>query len=114
MEHFPRGIAFTKTWLTPDVLDPEVSLPGYASFRSERAQPRMGGGVTLFIHESVPVTHLYSYEDLDGQGEALWCKTKLCYNGHTTIGVRYRPPATAPVAILDDRRRWDGDGHCLI
>ncbi|VDP89743.1 unnamed protein product [Echinostoma caproni] len=31
-----------------------------------------------------------------------------------TSGVCYRPPVTAPVAILDDMRRWTGDGHCLI
>ncbi|VDP86634.1 unnamed protein product [Echinostoma caproni] len=114
VEHFPVAIAVTETWLAPDVLESEVSLPGYASFRSDRAQPRMGGGVMLFIRESIPVTHLYSYADPDGQGEALWCKTKVCCNGYTTIGVCYRPPATAPVAILDDMRRWAGDGHCLI
>ncbi|VDP92414.1 unnamed protein product [Echinostoma caproni] len=41
--HFPVVIALTETWLTPDVLDSEVELPGYASFHSDRAQPRMGG-----------------------------------------------------------------------
>ncbi|VDP81585.1 unnamed protein product [Echinostoma caproni] len=82
MEHFPVVIALAETWLTPDVLDSEVSLLGYA--------------------------------DPDCQGEALWCKTKLCCNGYTTIGVYHRPRATAPLAILDDMRRWAGDDHCLM
>ncbi|VDP92173.1 unnamed protein product [Echinostoma caproni] len=74
----------------------------------------MGGGVMQFIHESVPVTHLYSYGDPDGQREAPWCKTKLRCNGYTTIGVCYRPPATDPMANLDDMRPRAGDGYCLI
>ena len=28
-------IVLTETWLTPDILDPEISIPGYSLYRAE-------------------------------------------------------------------------------
>ncbi|VDP80652.1 unnamed protein product [Echinostoma caproni] len=53
-------------------------------------------------------------QDPDGQGEALWCKTKLRGSGYKTIRVPYRRPATDPATILDDMRRQANDSNHLI
>ncbi len=45
----PSVICVTETWLTPSVSEPEVTLDGYTLFRSDRAVPRRGGGVALYV-----------------------------------------------------------------
>ncbi len=42
-------IALTETWLTPSVVDAEISLNNFTVFRADRVETRRGGGVALYI-----------------------------------------------------------------
>ena len=46
-------ICIGETWLKSSIPDDAVSLPDYQLFRNDR-QNKMGGGVAIYVHESVP------------------------------------------------------------
>ena len=45
--HNPDIICICETWLTPDILDPEIFLPNYSLFRKD-CFLKMGGGVAIY------------------------------------------------------------------
>ncbi len=45
----PSVFCLTETWLTLSVSQPEVTFEGCTLFRSDRAVPRRGGGVALYV-----------------------------------------------------------------
>ncbi len=45
----PSVICLTETWLTPSASEPKVSLDSNTHFGSDRAVPRRGGGVALYV-----------------------------------------------------------------
>ena len=48
----PRVIGITESRANEDIVDAELALPGYVMFRKDR-QVRRGGGVILYIKESI-------------------------------------------------------------
>ena len=48
----PHILGITESWKTTDMLDAELGMTGYAMFRKDRIG-RRGGGVTLYIKESI-------------------------------------------------------------
>jgi hypothetical protein len=48
----PKIIGVTESWCKEEFSDAEVTLPGYVMDRKGR-QDRSGGGVLLYIHESL-------------------------------------------------------------
>ena len=85
----PHIIGITESWANIDITDAELGLEGYVMFRKDR-MGRRGGGVLLYIKESIPAYEVQLQEDADCK-EALWCNL---VTGHTTvtIGVVYRCP----------------------
>ena len=85
----PHIIGITETWANNDITDAELGLEGYVMFRKDR-MGRRGGGVLLYIKESIPAYEVQLQEEADCK-EALWCNL---VTGHTTvtIGVVYRCP----------------------
>ena len=71
------------------ITDAELGLEGYVMFRKDR-MGRRGGGVLLYIKETIPAYEVQLQEEADCK-EALWCNL---VTGHTTvtIGVVYRCP----------------------
>jgi hypothetical protein len=70
VEHNSADIVSLKeTWLSDDILTDEISIPGYNFFRSDR-QDRLGGGVGIYVKNSIPVKRLFEYETVDR--ESLW------------------------------------------
>ena len=55
--------------ISDDILTDEISIPGYNFFRSNR-QDRLGGGVGIYVKNSIPVKRLFEYETVDR--ESLW------------------------------------------
>ena len=78
-------IALTETWLNPNILDAQVSLPNYIVTRCDRAG--RGGGVLLFSHEDVPLEESRRFDD--GVCQVLFCKFAVA---KTLVCVFYRPP----------------------
>ena len=85
----PHIIGITESWANNDITDAELGLEGYVMFRKER-MGRRGGGVLLYIKETIPAYEVQLQEEADCK-EALWCNL---VTGHTTvtIGVVYRCP----------------------
>ena len=88
INHSIPFIALTETWLKGYIADAQINLPGYTVTRSDRDK-RIGGGVLLFSHASVPVTSYFTFDDSICQ--ALFCKFETI---KTCICVLYRPPKT--------------------
>ena len=82
-------IGITESWANNDITDAELGLEGYVMFRKDRIG-RRGGGVLLYIKETIPAYEVQLKEEADCN-EAIWCKL---VTGHTTvtIGVVYRCP----------------------
>jgi hypothetical protein len=55
-------IALTESHLHPDVLDAEIALPGFLSFRSDR-DSRSHGGVITYVSDHLSCNLLLSYSD---------------------------------------------------
>ena len=45
----PNIVCIVETWLSSDILDKEIHLPGYQLLRLDRN--RHGGGILLYVHE---------------------------------------------------------------
>ena len=82
-------IGITESWANNDTIDAELGLEGYVMFRKDR-MGRRGGGVLLYIKETIPAYEIQLREGADCK-EAIRCKL---VTGHTTvtIGVVYRCP----------------------
>ena len=79
-------IALTETWLKSYIHDSQIELEHYNVHRCDRST-RVGGGVLLYTHESIPITEV---EKLDNQTcQMLICK---CEISRMIICVLYRPP----------------------
>ncbi|VDP94823.1 unnamed protein product [Echinostoma caproni] len=64
-----RIIVVTETWLTTDILDSELRLPGMTVLRRDR--PTRGGGVLLYFSRKL------QFEAIDytsASPDSLWCK----------------------------------------
>ena len=85
----PHMIGITESWANNDIADAGLGLEGYVMFRKDR-MGRRGGGVLLYIKETIPAYEVQLQEEADCN-EAIWCKL---VTGHTTvtIGVVYRCP----------------------
>ena len=49
------GCVISESWLTSDVLNPEICVEGYNVFRSDRVS-RIGGGVCVYMRNDLTVT----------------------------------------------------------
>ena len=85
----PHIIGITESWANNDITYAELGLEGYVMFRKD-IMGRRGGGVLLYIKETIPACEVQLQEEAD-YTEALWCNLAT---GHTTItiGVVYRCP----------------------
>ena len=63
-------IALTETWLKSYTQDAQIAIPGYNLLRSDRSA-RVGGGVSLYSHEKLPITNVQAYDDK-------YCQALLC------------------------------------
>ena len=79
-------ISICETWLKPFISDAQITIEDYQVYRQDRVK-RHGGGVLLYIHNTLPVTTSYSFEDSI-------CEAVICYVKSTNsifISI-YRPP----------------------
>ena len=92
-------ICIVESWLSSDIDNIELSIPGFTIFRRDRS--RHGGGIIVFVRNSLPCTVL-PFESptlLHTPLEFLplcieFCKHNFC------ISVFYRPPSS-DVAYFD-------------
>ena len=86
----PDIICRTETLLPQDVSNSQVSLPGYSLLPYDRPEPRPGGGVALFIKDSIPHSPCTALTPPQPQ-EYIWLRLPL-HSHLVFICVLYRPP----------------------
>ena len=87
-------IGVTETWLSSDIPDHKLYLPGYSMIHRERNLH--GGGVAIYISNSLPFNTL---QTLNSQTELLFVEF---INHHPfTVGVFYRPPDANDDCLLN-------------
>ena len=96
MIHTPFDIlTLSQTWLTEDILDCEISLPGYSSVRKDRRVGR-GGGVITYIKHGLTFSER---EDLNNDiDEVLWIEINRSNFKPVLVATTYH----APDCALDD------------
>ena len=82
-------IGITESWTNNYIPDAELGLAGYVMFRKDK-MGRRGGGVLLYIKETIPAYGVQFPEEADCN-EAIWCKL-VTWHTTVTIGVVYRCP----------------------
>ena len=93
----PDVICIVETWLSVDISDAEIYIPGYTTCRRDR--DRHGGGIMLYVRDTFQFTFL---PDPSQNLELLSIVLQ-----HNIIPVRfcistfYRPPSSAP-DLLDE------------
>ena len=90
-------IAITESWSNSQIGNSELALKGYAVFRKDResgVKPR-GGGVLLYIKESLIATELVEWRRKEC--EAVWVGVKDDKGVEICIGVCYRSPNAGDV-----------------
>ena len=90
----PDIVCLVETWLCDDVSNREVCIPNYSIVRCDRN--RRGGGVAIFIHNSIRYNILVS-----GPANLELLVVSLSRNNFKLcLGVFYRPPSS-PNFIFD-------------
>ena len=81
-------ICFTESWLKNHITEAQITIPNYEIFRQDRKN-RQCGGVLQYIHSSLPVSDVSTYDD--DICEAIVCHIKSI---NTKVAAVYRPPDT--------------------
>ena len=108
----PDIIAFTETWLSSDISNAEIAIPGYDAWRTDRLADRTGGGVVLYCKALFRVTQIDASASEDGC-ETIWCKV---HDGKRSsiLGVIYRSPLSRASDMLRLLRTHGCGRDCLI
>ena len=95
----PDIVAVCESWLSPSIIDAEVSLTGYSLYRSDRS--RSGGGVAVYVIDHLSVSQISSGASC-GEVEALWLSISSFKSSLSSFafGCMYRPPSTHPPQLL--------------
>jgi len=66
-------VGVTETWATDSILDSELDLEGYQKFRCDRQTCNRGGGVLIYVKDTLNPTE-YQTKTLGLYGEHVWCQ----------------------------------------
>ena len=92
-------VSVSETWLDSDIPDSSINLTDFTIFRKDR--PSHTGGVSLYLHSSVPATRLYECEIIEV--ESLWIKIRPCQlpryvsNAFVLVAVVYYPTSCGAI-----------------
>jgi len=93
LQHLPHIICLCETWLDDTILDNELLIPSFVLVRRDRN--RNGGGVAIYIHESIPFKIISKHERI----ELLIIHLSLASNPLTCLF--YRPPSSNTSVLHD-------------
>ena len=84
----PTFMAFTETWLDSTISDKGLHIDSYKLLRHDRN--RHGGGVCIYVCESVTVSSVVRSQQL----ELIWVRVALSFGRRVLLGVFYRKPSS--------------------
>lgn len=87
-------IATTETWLKKNE---NITIPGYTTLSQPRNSQFRGGGVAMFVTDSLHYTILSSVSSCSPELEALFLKLEW----GLVVGVVYRPPSSSLTMFFD-------------
>ncbi|KAF8568445.1 hypothetical protein P879_08098 [Paragonimus westermani] len=106
-------VGLIETWLTDEITDAEIAIPGFSVLRSDRRSQE--GGVALYYSTQLKLTVI---NDPPFQSrETLWCMRPLDATGLCTVAVIYRPPNNSPEAdtlLLSALNQFLARGHTHV
>ena len=83
-------LTLSETWLNEGILDEEILFPGYNLYRFDRGTGQKGGGVAVYISETI--TAMRCCELNSPRLESLWMEIFLPKSKGILLGTFYRPP----------------------
>ena len=92
----PQIIGVTESWTNSSILDGEVSLQDYNLFRVDRKDDIAGGGVLLYVHNSLDAFQCNIINDIE-VSDTMWCQVKLNNNDKLLVGLCYRSTSSSAV-----------------
>ncbi|KAF8569011.1 hypothetical protein P879_02759 [Paragonimus westermani] len=106
-------VRLTETWLTDEVTDAEIAIPGFSVLRSDRGS--QGGGVALCYSTQLKLTVI---NDPPFQSrETICCMLPPDATGLCLVVVIYRPPNNSPevdTLLLSDLNQFLARGHTHV
>ena len=85
-------VAVTESWLNQHIYDSAVALHDYYILRHDRTHSGGGGGVCLYIHNSLKSTMLHTSDNIQYHPEYLLSEIRPTLTSKLLFGVVYRPP----------------------
>ena len=97
-------LCISESWLTEEILDAVLLVPGYRLFRCDRPGGRRGGGVAILVSDSLRVSRLHDSRDGEPGVEALWLSVAGAGRAQAVVGAIYRPPGALTLRLRDALR----------
>lgn len=99
-------VAISESWMNGANTDNHlITIPGYLIFRADRnqrAQAGRGGGVLLYVRDTLNATEITITHDSDS--DTVWCSLTASNQVKYVIGCIYRPPNSS---TQDDERLFN-------
>ncbi|BHF78301.1 Dachshund 1 [Sparganum proliferum] len=89
----PDVVSFTESWLSENVDDRELMLPGFQLFRRDRRE-RQGGGVVTYVKHGLLVSE--KTEQFACSAETIWLTIRVPGSHSLEVLTVYRPPRSDP------------------
>ena len=91
-EHYKGFDIFsvTETHLSSNVSDSEISINGYTLYRRDRQSHSKGGGVVVYVKDSLLVSRRTDLESTNVEG--VWLEIFITKSRNILLGSLYRPP----------------------
>nr|VZI26708.1 unnamed protein product [Spirometra erinaceieuropaei] len=102
----PDIVSLTETWLSENVDDRELMLPGFQLFRRDRRE-RQGGGVVTYVKHGLLVSE--KTEQFAFSAETIWLTIRVPGSHSLEVLTVYRPPRSDPEAdarLLEELGRF--------
>jgi len=80
----PDIIGIYEGWTNSNILDSELEIPGYETFRCDRPNLHRGGGVVLYVRSELQPTQHFPKSPFP---EQVWCKLRKKNREELLIGV---------------------------
>ncbi|BHF66482.1 hypothetical protein SprV_0200949900 [Sparganum proliferum] len=110
----PDVLAVTETWLSGNINDSEIALPGYQIYRRDR-EHRQGGAIVVYVNECLAVSE-NSTKFACGT-EAIWLTIKAIGSPCLDVLTVYRPPRTDQIAdtqLLEQLEKFSSRPNIMI
>jgi Reverse transcriptase (RNA-dependent DNA polymerase)/Endonuclease-reverse transcriptase len=97
-------VAIAESWLHKNneiIKNDIIDVPGYRVFRTDRkhhANCSRGGGVLLYVRESLNAVELIYPHDIHGSDcDSVWCNVNINNSVRFIVGCVYRPPSSSNI-----------------